>query len=91
MERATAGPQDGRSGLCGAGGARNDSRDAKKNELKPWLKEQWCIPPKKNAELVYHMEDILDVYHRLYDARYPQVCMMKEASNCSLTSASGSR
>ncbi len=21
------------------------------------------------------MEDILDVYHRPYDARYPQVCM----------------
>ena len=55
--------------------ARNNLRDAKKNELKPWLKEQWCIPPKKNAEFVYHMEDILDVYHRLYDARYPQVCM----------------
>ncbi|HEX6108931.1 MAG TPA: IS630 family transposase [Ktedonobacteraceae bacterium] len=47
----------------------------KKNELKPWLKEQWCIPPKKNADFVYHMEDILDVYHRPYDARYPQVCM----------------
>ena len=38
--------------------------EVQKNELKPWLKEQWCIPPKKNAEFVYHMEDILDVYHR---------------------------
>jgi hypothetical protein len=24
---------------------------------------------------VYHMEDVLDVYHRPYDAHYPQVCM----------------
>jgi transposase/predicted DNA-binding protein len=47
----------------------------KKNELKPWLKEQWCIPPKKNAEFVYHMEDILDVYHLPYDPKRPQICM----------------
>ncbi|MBV9258703.1 MAG: IS630 family transposase [Ktedonobacteraceae bacterium] len=47
----------------------------KKNELKPWLKEQWCIPAKKNAEFVYHMEDVLEVYHRSYDVRFPQVCM----------------
>ena len=24
----------------------------KKNELKPWLKDQWCIPPKSNAAFV---------------------------------------
>ena len=24
---------------------------------------------------MYHMEDVLDVYHRPFDARYPQVCM----------------
>lgn len=45
------------------------------NELKPWLKEQWCIPPKKNAEFVCHMEDILDVYHLPYVPQRPQVCM----------------
>jgi hypothetical protein len=22
----------------------------------------WCIPPTANAEFVYHMEDVLDVY-----------------------------
>lgn len=48
---------------------------AKKNELKPWLKEYWCIPPKKNAEFVYHMEDVLEVYHRPYDERFPNLCM----------------
>ena len=31
------------------------------NELKPWLKEEWCIPPKQNAEFVYRMEDVLEV------------------------------
>jgi transposase len=45
------------------------------NELKPWLKDCWCIPPKKNAEFVYHMEDVLEVYTRPYDPRFPQVCL----------------
>lgn len=46
-----------------------------KNKLKPWLKEYWCIPPKSNAEFVAHMEDVLEVYQRPYDARFPQVCL----------------
>jgi transposase len=45
------------------------------NELKPWLKEQWCLPPKNSAEFVCQMEEVLDVYTRPYDERYPQVCM----------------
>lgn len=32
------------------------------------------IPPQANAEFVYHMEDVLDLYHQPYDPRYPQVC-----------------
>lgn len=44
------------------------------NELKPWLREEWCIPPKANAHFVYHMEDVLDVYKRPEDPRYPLVC-----------------
>jgi hypothetical protein len=39
------------------------------------LKAQWCIPPKANAEFVCAMEDVLDVYHRPYDERRPQVCV----------------
>ena len=35
----------------------------------------WCIPPKASAEFVYHMEDVLDVYHRPYDPRFPVVCV----------------
>jgi len=43
--------------------------------LKPWRQKQWCIPPKQNAEFVWKMEDVLDVYRRPYDARRPQVCL----------------
>ena len=35
----------------------------------------WCIPPEHNAEFVWHMEDVLDVYVRPYDPRRPQVCL----------------
>ncbi|NJL41925.1 MAG: IS630 family transposase [Leptolyngbyaceae cyanobacterium SM1_4_3] len=33
------------------------------------------IPPEHNAEFVAHMEDVLAVYHRAYDANYPVICM----------------
>lgn len=45
------------------------------NELKPWIKKQWCIPTAPDAEFVYHMEDVLDVYTRSYDPAHPLVCM----------------
>ena len=32
------------------------------------------IPPKANATFVYYMEDVLSVYTRPYDPRYPVVC-----------------
>ena len=35
----------------------------------------WCIPPKQSAEFVYHMEDVLEVYHRPHDPKYPVVCL----------------
>jgi len=38
------------------------------------LKEQWCIPEKESAEFVCAMEDVLEVYHRPYDPKCPQVC-----------------
>jgi len=44
------------------------------NELKPWLRKAWCIPPKSNAQFVYQMEDVLDVYQRAEDPKYPLVC-----------------
>ena len=35
----------------------------------------WCIPPKQSAEFVYHMEDILEVYCRPRDLKYPVLCL----------------
>lgn len=35
----------------------------------------WCIPPEQNADFVAHMEDILAVYARPYDSRFPVVCL----------------
>ncbi len=35
----------------------------------------WCIPPKRSGEFVYHMEDVLEVYHRPRDPKRPVVCL----------------
>jgi len=35
----------------------------------------WCIAPKQNAEFVYHMENVLEVYKRPYKSRFPVICM----------------
>lgn len=34
----------------------------------------WCIPPKQDAAFVAAMEQVLAVYHRPYDPRFPVVC-----------------
>ena len=56
------------------------AHDAQKNELKPWLRKQWVIPPQANADFVCAMEDVLDVYTRPHDPAYPVVCL-DEISN----------
>jgi hypothetical protein len=38
------------------------------------LKEQWCIP-QANADFVWRMEDVLDVYQRPEDPRRPVICL----------------
>lgn len=43
--------------------------------MKPWLTESWCLPKEHDAEFVWRMEDVLDVYARPYDARFPVICM----------------
>src|ERR1044072_6359309 len=35
----------------------------------------WCIPPKCSAAFVFHMEDVLAVYHRPHDPQRPVVCL----------------
>jgi hypothetical protein len=37
--------------------------------------QYWVIPPEADAEFVAHMEDVLDVYSRPYDAHLPVLCM----------------
>jgi hypothetical protein len=39
------------------------------------LKKGWCLPEGPSAEFVAAMEDVLEVYHRPYDAERPVVCM----------------
>ena len=46
----------------------------KKNEIKPWLVKEWCIPW-ADAEFVAKMEDILELYQRLYDPIVPVICI----------------
>ena len=45
-----------------------------KNEIKPWLVKEWCIPT-ADAEFVAKMEDVLEVYQRPYDPLRPVVCI----------------
>jgi hypothetical protein len=42
--------------------------------LKPWRKDEWCIPGEVSAEFVACMEDVLDLYEMPYDPEYPLVC-----------------
>ena len=35
----------------------------------------WVIPPHQNSQFVASMEQVLDVYKRPYDSRFPVVCM----------------
>lgn len=35
----------------------------------------WVIPPEQDADFVYHMERVLDVYKRPYDPAHPVVCL----------------
>ena len=75
VDRAIVGGSHGGLGVRGRRLQRHRGADAKKNELKPWLKKAWCIPPKANAEFVWKMEDVLEVYKRPYDPKRPVVCL----------------
>lgn len=50
------------------------ARKLNANEIKPWQVKSWCIP-KASAQFVAKMEDVLDVYARPYDPRFPVVCL----------------
>jgi hypothetical protein len=44
----------------------------RKNELKPWRKDMWCIP-QVDGEFVARMEDVLDLYAEVSDRKRPVV------------------
>lgn len=50
-------------------------RILKKNRYKPHLRKMWCIPPEQSASFVAYMEDVLEVYSRARNPRYPLVFM----------------
>ncbi|MGH9943181.1 MAG: IS630 family transposase, partial [Pyrinomonadaceae bacterium] len=59
LDVAIARRQGGGVGFRPLDSARDGAPSVKKNELKPWLKEQWCLPEVR-AEFVACMEDVLD-------------------------------
>ncbi len=52
---------------------RDGQEDAKKKEIKPWLKQYWCIPPHRSAQFV--AADVLDIYQRDFAKDEVLVCM----------------
>ncbi len=59
-----------------------------KNVLKPWRKQQWCIP-KVNGEFVAAMEDVLDLYAEPYDPDRPVVCFDETSTHLRVDSGRG--
>ena len=49
--------------------------DVKKNELKPWLRKQWVLPPQATAEFVCAREDVQEVATRPYAPARPVGCL----------------
>ena len=75
LELAPPGRQADRAGIPARGLSRDGSPSLEANELAPWRKQEWVIPPEQCAEFVYHMEDVLDVYARPFDPKRPLVCL----------------
>ena len=50
------------------------------HELKPWRKKMWCVPT-LDAEYIEHMEDVLNVLARPYDALNHRI-LWKPKSRC---------
>ncbi len=48
-------------------------RQLLKNTLKPWQKQEWCIP-EVSSDFVAAMEDVFDLYEEPYDPVRPVVC-----------------
>ena len=64
LDPASAGWEGGGVGFSLLHVPRGGAKAAQKNALKPWQKQEWCIP-QVSAEFVAHMEDVLDLYAEL--------------------------
>ena len=62
--------QGGGIGVGAVAVPRDGKAQAQKNVLKPWRKQQWCIP-KVGDEFVAAMEDVLDLCAEPYDPQRP--------------------
>lgn len=47
----------------------------KTNDLKPHLKDCWCIPPGANGDFVAHMDRVIRTYQRDYNPSWPVICL----------------
>jgi DDE superfamily endonuclease len=65
----------GRAKYRGKSFPRKRSQGVKKNDIKPHNTKQWVIPPEQDAVFVCAMENVLAVYERPYDERFPVVCL----------------
>src|SRR5215212_4437954 len=74
MEHEVVGRSDGRTRTRGHGLPRDHKAHTQKNCLKPHLKRQWVIPPRKSAAFVWRMEEVLDLYEEPYNPLRPVVC-----------------
>jgi hypothetical protein len=74
MDAALAGRRVGAVGTRREHFAYGSGDGVKKNEVKPWQVQQWCIP-KAGARFVAKMEDVLEVYARPYDPENPVICV----------------
>jgi hypothetical protein len=69
LQRATGGPLPldlataGRRTGCARPDRRRQHRNgvasAQKNDIRPWIVETWCVPPKADAEFVWRMQDVI--------------------------------
>jgi hypothetical protein len=46
---------------------------ALKKDLKPWLRNEWCIPT-VSPEFFWRMEDVLDLYAEPHNPAFPVIC-----------------
>jgi len=74
LDAAVTGGPFGDSDPFGEPFVRSSQIGVKKNDLKPWLRQKWCISTVIGAEFVWRMEYILDLYAEPYQSDYPVVC-----------------